>query len=253
MTMRWIAMVLFALAASWVAPGVQAAGGVHTCKSKGIVTYTNLPCNRQHVMLTPASGSRRATASAQRADVYYKHTQGGVVVFSSKPPRGHSYQTVLVGGCYACGVRSSINWNAIALNTTDYATEISNAATAHGVEVALIRALIHAESAYNPMALSKKGAQGLMQLMPATAGMYGVTDAFDAGQNIKAGVEHLAGLLKRYDGDVTLVAAAYNAGEGAVAKYRGTVPPYEETKVYVERVALLRQRYLNALSGVNSG
>jgi hypothetical protein len=251
MTMRSIAMVLFSLAALWVAPGAQAAAGVHTCKNKGVVTYTNLPCNRQHVMLAPASASRRSVP--QRADVYYKHMQGGVVVFSSKPPRGRSYQTVLVGGCYACGVRSSINWNAIALNTTDYSTEISNAATEFGVEVALIRALIHAESAYNPMALSKKGAQGLMQLMPATAGMYGVTDAFDAGQNIKAGVEHLSGLLKRYGGDINLVAAAYNAGEGAVAKYRGTVPPYEETKVYVERVALLRQRYLNALSGVNSG
>lgn len=251
MMMRLIAMLLLVLVALCCAPAAQAAAGVHTCKNKGVVTYTNLPCNRQHVVLAPANGARRS--SAQRADVYYKHMQGGVVVFSSKPPRGRSYQTVLVGGCYACGVRSSINWNSIALNTSDYATEISNAATEFGVEVALIRALIHAESAYNPMALSKKGAQGLMQLMPATAGMYGVTDAFDAGQNIKAGVEHLAGLLKRYDGDITLVAAAYNAGEGAVAKYRGTVPPYEETKVYVQRVALLRQRYSNALAGLGSG
>jgi len=175
------------------------------------------------------------------------------VVFSSKPPRGHRYETVLVGGCYACGVYSPINWNSINLNTTAYATEISNAATEYGVEIALVRALIHAESAFNPMALSKKGAQGLMQLMPATAGMYGVTDAFDAQQNIKAGVAHLAGLLKRYDGDINLVAAAYNAGEGAVAKYRGTVPPYAETKVYVQRVSLLRQRYLNALAGLGAG
>lgn len=251
MAKRFFAILLFGLSACWFLPSAQAASGVHTCKGKsGVVTYTNLPCNRQHVLLVPASGSKR---SAQRADVYYKHMQGSVVVFSSKPPRGRHYQTVLVGGCYACGVRSSVNWNAIVLNTTDYAMEISNAATEFGVEVALIRALIHAESAYNPMALSNKGAQGLMQLMPATAGMYGVTNAFDAQQNIKAGVEHLAGLLKRYAGDVTLVAAAYNAGEGAVAKYRGTVPPYAETKVYVERVALLRQRYLNALAGVNSG
>ncbi len=249
---RCFALILLGLLAWWTSPTALAASGVHTCKSKGVVTYTNLPCNRQHASMAPASGSS-ARRSQQRMDVYYKHIQAGVVVFSSKPPRGRSYQTVLVGGCYACGVRSSINWNSIALNTTDYATEISNAATEYGVDVALIRALIHAESAFNPMALSHKGAQGLMQLMPATAGMYGVTDAFDAKQNIQAGVQHLAGLIKRYDGDVSLVAAAYNAGEGAVAKYKGTVPPYAETKVYVERVALLRQRYVNALTGVQSG
>jgi hypothetical protein len=248
---RFLAISLLGLLLAWCAPAAWAGGSVHTCKGKGgVVTYTNLPCNRQHASMVPVPGS---TASKQRPDVYYKHMQGNVVVFSSKPPRGHRYQTVMVGGCYACGLRSSINWNSIALNTSDYATEISNAATEFGVEIALIRALIHAESAFNPMALSNKGAQGLMQLMPATAGMYGVTDAFDAKQNIKAGVEHLAGLLKRYGGDVTLVAAAYNAGEGAVAKYNGTVPPYAETKVYVERVALLRQRYLNALAGVQSG
>ena len=251
MSTRFLLVLGLLMSAVWCQSAAAATGGVHTCKSKqGVVTYTNLPCNRQHAVMMPAAGS---AARSQRADVYYKHTQGGVVVFSSKPPRGFNYQTVLVGGCYACGVRSSINWNAIALNTTAYATEISNAATQHGVDVALIRALIHAESAFNPMALSKKGAQGLMQLMPGTAGMYGVTDAFDAKQNIQAGVAHLAGLLKRYGGDVTLTAAAYNAGEGAVAKYRGTVPPYAETKVYVERVALLRQRYTNALTGVNSG
>ncbi len=246
-----ISLVLFLLLGVWLLlPATAAAGSVHTCRGKnGVLTYTNLPCNRQHVSITSSPSTARA---AQRADVYYKHTQGGVVVFSSKPPRGHRYETVLVGGCYACGVRSSINWNSIALNTNDYATEISNAAIEHGVEIALVRALIHAESAFNPMALSNKGAQGLMQLMPATAGMYGVTDAFDAKQNIRAGVRHLAGLIKRYNGDISLVAAAYNAGEGAVAKYRGTVPPYEETKVYVQRVTLLRQRYLNALAGLGT-
>ena len=105
MTMRLVAMGLLAVVSVWVAPRAEAAAGVHTCKNKGVLTYTNLPCNRQHVMLTPASNARRSTP--QRADVYYKHMQGGVVVFSSKPPRGRSYQTVLVGGCYACGVRSS--------------------------------------------------------------------------------------------------------------------------------------------------
>ena len=110
-----------------------------------------------------------------------------------------------------------------------------------GVDPALVRAIVHAESAFNPQAESRKGAQGLMQLMPATAAQYGITNAFDAGNNIRGGVEHLAGLLKTFNGDERLAAAAYNAGEGAVRKYKG-VPPYDETQVYVDRVAVLRQR-----------
>ena len=99
-----------------------------------------------------------------------------------------------------------------------------------------MRAIIHAESAYNPNALSRVGAQGLMQLMPATARRFGVGNAFDAGQNIRGGVQYLAWLLKRFNGDLTLAAAGYNAGEGAVDKYKG-VPPYSETQRYVQRVA----------------
>jgi soluble lytic murein transglycosylase-like protein len=90
--------------------------------------------------------------------------------------------------------------------------------------------------------LSRKGAQGLMQLMPALASEYGVADAFNASENIRAGVAHLAQLLRDFNGDVRLVAAAYNAGPGAVRKYGG-VPPYEETQVYVERVGVLHRRY----------
>lgn len=217
---------------------------VHTCRGKGgITTYTNLPCNQQHVSITSASTGVNRTSP----EAFYKHRENGVVVYSSRPPRGRTYETILVGSCFACGVRSQINWNTIALNTSDYVTEVATAATDYGVDIALIRALIHAESGFNPMALSRKGAQGLMQLMPATAAMYGVSNAFDAGQNIQAGVQHLAALIKHYDGDVQLVAAAYNAGEGAVAKYKGQVPPYAETQVYVQRVEALRQRYLLAL------
>ena len=108
-----------------------------------------------------------------------------------------------------------------------------------------MRAIIHAESAYNPNALSRVGAQGLMQLMPATARRFGVANAFDAGQNIRGGVQYLAWLLKRFNGDLTLAAAGYNAGEGAVDKYKG-VPPYAETQRYVQRVAVLAERYRGA-------
>jgi hypothetical protein len=184
---------------------------------------------------------------------YYKRIDSkGTVHFTSKPPVVGGYSVVYVDACPACNVHSTINWNSTRLNTTAYASEIAAAASEHGVDAALVRALIHAESAFNVNALSHKGAQGLMQLMPATAGMYGVSNAFDAGQNIRAGVEHLAGLLDRYDGDVKLAAAAYNAGEGAVKKYGG-VPPYAETRVYVDRVEILMKRYQQALATAGVG
>ena len=125
--------------------------------------------------------------------------------------------------------------------------EIRAAAQQYGVDEAIVRAIIHAESAYNPNALSRVGAQGLMQLMPATARRFGVGNAFDAGQNIRGGVQYLAWLLKRFNGDLTLAAAGYNAGEGAVDKYSG-VPPYSETQRYVERVGVLADRYRGAIA-----
>jgi soluble lytic murein transglycosylase-like protein len=114
------------------------------------------------------------------------------------------------------------------------------------VDEALIRAIIHAESAFNPHAMSLKGAQGLMQLMPGTASNMGVLDAFDPAQNIRGGARYLGLLMKNFNGDVRLAAAAYNAGPSAVQHYNG-VPPYAETQVYVQRVGELLQRYSKAL------
>ncbi|MGH8214026.1 MAG: lytic transglycosylase domain-containing protein, partial [Rhodanobacteraceae bacterium] len=148
--------------------------------------------------------------------------------------------------CYACNVHSRVNFATVALHLNDYEDEIRAAAAHNGISEALLRAVIHAESGFNPRALSYKGAQGLMQLMPGTAGDLGVTDAFDIAQNIRGGAQYLAQLLRDFGGNVGLAAAAYNAGEGAVRKYNG-VPPYDETQVYVKRVALLRERYLKAL------
>lgn len=149
--------------------------------------------------------------------------------------------------CYACNVHSKIDWNTVPLHLAAYGDDIRAAAKLSGVNAALLRAIIHAESGFNPRALSYKGAQGLMQLMPGTAFDLGVGDAFDPAQNISGGARYLASLLHDYHGDVQLAAAAYNAGAGAVAKYGG-VPPYAETQVYVKRVALLYQRYRKALA-----
>ncbi|HBN53506.1 MAG TPA: transglycosylase, partial [Stenotrophomonas sp.] len=148
--------------------------------------------------------------------------------------------------CYACGANPGVNFGTVRLNTQAYHAEIAAAAREFGVEEAVVRAVIHAESAFNPAALSRAGAQGLMQLMPATARRFGVSDAYDASQNIRGGVQYLSWLLRRFNGDLTLAAAGYNAGEGAVARHGG-VPPYSETQYYVKRVAQLADRYRGEL------
>ncbi len=112
---------------------------------------------------------------------------------------------------------------------------IRSAAERYGVSSRLVHAVVATESAYNAGAISSKGARGLMQLMPETARRYGVTDSFDAAQNIRGGVAHLRDLLDSFGGDTRLAVAAYNAGQKAVEKYSG-VPPYAETREYVRRV-----------------
>ncbi|NOZ38098.1 MAG: lytic transglycosylase domain-containing protein [Gammaproteobacteria bacterium] len=105
----------------------------------------------------------------------------------------------------------------------------------HQVDLALIKAVIRTESDFNPNATSRRGASGLMQLMPETAAHYGVSDLYSPQQNLDAGIRYLRDLLKRYDNHLYLVLAAYNAGESAVAKYKG-IPPYRETQRYVKKV-----------------
>jgi soluble lytic murein transglycosylase-like protein len=113
---------------------------------------------------------------------------------------------------------------------------IKKVATQHGVSANLVAAVIQAESEFNPRAVSRKGAQGLMQLMPKTAATLGVDDPFDPRENIEAGVKHLRALMDRFGSkNLPLVLAAYNAGEVAVIKHRG-VPPYPETRAYVKRI-----------------
>lgn len=113
---------------------------------------------------------------------------------------------------------------------------IADAGRNAGVDAALLHAVVQVESAYNPRALSRAGAAGLMQLMPATARRFGVRDRFDAAQNLHGGAAYLAWLIEQFDGDLELVLAAYNAGEGAVRRHGNRIPPYNETRQYVRKV-----------------
>lgn len=119
---------------------------------------------------------------------------------------------------------------------------VQQAAQTHKVDAALVHAVIHAESGFNPNAVSPKGASGLMQLMPATARRYGVQNIFDPQQNVGAGVHYLKDLLKMFGNNPRLALAAYNAGENSVKRFGG-IPPYPETTQYVSKVLTLHTRY----------
>ncbi|MCJ8293867.1 MAG: lytic transglycosylase domain-containing protein [Colwellia sp.] len=175
------------------------------------------------------------------ANIYTYKSSAGVTSFSDIEPFDVAFSRYRFD-CYACQVDSLIDWRQAKLYLQPYKNDINQAALKHGIDPAFVRAVIHAESHFNPQAISKQGAQGLMQLMPATARALGVKNSLSAQQNINGGVKHLARLLRKYNGNNNLAAAAYNAGEGAVKRHGG-IPPYKETQVYVERVGILHYRY----------
>jgi soluble lytic murein transglycosylase-like protein len=140
------------------------------------------------------------------------------------------------------------NFRGTAATAADIDSAIEQAAARHNVDPNLVRAVVKVESNFNPNAVSRKGAMGLMQLMPSTARQLKVKNPFDPEQNVDAGVRHLKQLLESYGGDVRLTLAAYNAGAGAVARSSG-VPHFAETQNYVRRITSL----YNAGSGLNVG
>ena len=172
-----------------------------------------------------------APAVAQ-AQIYVWRDSAGNPVLSDKPkdPSARTFAVSTTGT-----IRTTRSAPATRSNRFDML--IDEHSTANGVDRNLVKAVIQAESAYNPSATSVKGAMGLMQLMPVTAQQYGVRDPYDPAENIRAGVAYLKSLLTKYSHNVELALAAYNAGPGAVAKY-GTVPPYRETKDYVKKITV---------------
>jgi hypothetical protein len=169
------------------------------------------------------------TAVPASAEMYRLKAPDGTVHFTNAPT---DPQYRRMGG--ATG--SEAGWLRLPKgDTRPYLHEIAEASNRYGVPDRLVTAVIRAESGFNPRAVSRKGAQGLMQLMPATASGLGVRDSFDPRENIHGGVRHLRGLIDRFPGNLPLAIAAYNAGEKAVLTYGG-IPPYPETQDYVGKV-----------------
>ncbi len=227
------------------APAIGAAASPALSDSASAIVPASAPPAPAQV---PASGPRRVVSGQ-----VYSYIKDGVRHYTSTRPRGGTQVASLrtikysyIETCFACG-NPGVDFGRLRLNTSAYQAEIAAASREFGVEEAILRAIMHAESSYNPMALSHAGAQGLMQLMPATARRFGVSDSYNAGQNIRGGAQYLSWLLKRFNGNLTLAAAGYNAGEGAVDRHGG-VPPYKETQRYVQRVAVLADRYRQAVA-----
>jgi soluble lytic murein transglycosylase-like protein len=141
----------------------------------------------------------------------------------------------LFAALYGCSGAGYLPYAPGALDPATIDTLVMGASQANGVPAGLVRAVVMAESAGNPSAISVAGAQGLMQLMPGTSAGCGIANPFDPTENVECGAGYLHSLLRRYHNNVTLAVAAYNAGPGAVDRYHG-VPPYPETRAYVVRV-----------------
>ena len=189
-----------------------------------------------------------AVAGAARADIFSFTDVNGVSHFSNVPNDAR-YQLLIAAppdSAAHSGRVPSVDWMA---RSAKYDGVISLAAKASTIEAALLRAVIVVESGFNPRAVSKKGAVGLMQLQPATAKRYGVKNIYDPEQNVRAGAHYLSDLLARFDSNKELALAAYNAGEEAVEHYGRQIPPYRETMSYVPNVLRIYQRLMDKSFG----
>ncbi|MCU7861538.1 MAG: lytic transglycosylase domain-containing protein [Candidatus Thiodiazotropha sp. (ex Lucinoma kastoroae)] len=168
------------------------------------------------------------------AEIFKYRGSDGRIHFTDKPMKGN-YRLLWRSGKNRTR-NSNYSLERMRKNKAEVTPLIENIAKEFHLHPGLLHAVVRVESAYNPKAISRKGAQGLMQLMPATANRYGVNDSYDPKQNLQGGAQYLRDLLKLFEFDIKLALAAYNAGENAVFKYGKKIPPYPETQNYVKKV-----------------
>lgn len=204
---RMINIFFLAAVAVFMLSGVASADFYRYVDEEGVVHITNVPTTTRYKwMMSERKKAENSTESAS-----YKKT-----TYSSKIPTNSKYEDI-----------------------------ICNAAERYGIDPKLVKAIVKAESDFDSTAVSIAGARGLMQLMPETARIMGVSDIHDPEENVEGGIRYLSKLLKMFDWKIPLAVAAYNAGENAVLKY-GTIPPYSETQTYVKRVLYYYGKYKSA-------
>jgi hypothetical protein len=213
--------------------------------TNGVRHYTDThPKNRPTIKLYPKSTS----SSSKGVKIYRFVDERGVIHLTDNPNKDSRYRLIYQGGgnlpsfsdyVYS-GIKPSPKLHRKYQNYRQLVKEVANYTR---LEPALLHAVIQTESAYNPRAVSPKGAVGLMQLMPATAKRFGVTDRTDATSNLYGGARYLRYLLRLFNNNLNLALAGYNAGENAVIRYGHKIPPYRETKNYVKKVTALYKSY----------
>ena len=206
-----------------------------------------------YFLLFGVIGATSVNLSAYAGQMYIYKDKNGSTLLTNRKSSDQSLTKIKATYYADSNIHSYSNWGSseaavlpsYSRGKNAYDHIIRQAAQTHGVSEGLIKAVMHTESGFNSNARSPVGAQGLMQLMPATALRFNVSNAYDPQQNIFGGAKYLGWLIKRFNGNTSLALAAYNAGEGNVAKYGG-IPPFRETQDYVRRVT---SRYSNLYAG----
>jgi hypothetical protein len=249
MTMRCLAAMLACTLLATA--GTAQARTVYRCVRDGTVSLATAPepgskCVAKQIDDNAAQTPNLWGNMGVFSGTLYEREQDGVLVYSTRNlPGSRVYLKFTVQT--PPGEPAHVGLGKVGKPQLDrHAKLFRAAAKATGVDDAWLRAIAHAESGFDDDAVSPKGAQGVMQLMPDVAEEYGVADPFSAAQSINAGARHMKALLRRYNGDRTLAAAAYNAGIGTVTRYKG-VPPYAETQAYIDKVLTLYERYREAM------